>query len=86
MILNERVIYISLFIFGMIFIAYLCPIGDSLISLIVAFFEMVKGKIALKTTEYNAQIKKIANECGGSSIHAIGFATPDYEEEEDYDE
>lgn len=69
----------------MIFIAYLCPIGDSLISVIVAFFEMVKGKIAVKTTEYNAQIKKLANK-NSTSIHAIGFATPDYEEEEDDDE
>ena len=70
----------------MIFIAYLCPIGDSLISVIVAFFEMVKGKIAVKTTEYNVQIKKLANENSSSSIHAIGFTTPDYEEEEDDDE
>ena len=46
---------------------------------------MVKGKIAVKTTEYNAQIKKLANE-NSTSIHAIGFATPDYEEEEDNDE
>ena len=69
----------------MIFIAYLCPIGDSLISVIVAFFEMVKGKIAVKTTEYNAQIKKLANE-NSTSIHAIEFATPDYEEEEDDNE
>lgn len=69
----------------MIFIAYLCPIGDSLISVIVAFFEMVKGKIAVKTAEYNAQIKKLVNE-NSTSIHAIGFATPDYEEEEDDNE
>ncbi len=47
---------------------------------------MVKGKIAVKTTEYNVQIKKLANENSSSSIHAIGFTTPDYEEEEDDDE
>lgn len=75
-------IFILTFIFGIIFIAFLYPIGDSLVSLLTTFLELVKGKLTLKIAEYNSQIEKLATDTK-TSIHAVGFAIPNIEEEED---
>ena len=75
-------IFILTFIFGIIFIAFLYPIGDSLVSLLTTFLELVKGKLTLKIAEYNSQIEKLATDAK-TSVHAVGFAIPNIEEEED---
>lgn len=66
----------------MIFIAFLYPIGDSLVSLILTFLELVKGKLTLKIAEYNSQIEKLVPD-DATSKAAIGFTIPNTEEKED---
>ena len=75
-------IFILTFIFGIIFIAFLYPIGDSLVGLLTTFLELVKGKITLKIAEYNSQIEKLAAE-QEIVTPIVGFAIPNIEEEED---
>ena len=75
-------IFILTFIFGIIFIAFLYPIGDGLVNLLTTFLELVKGKLTLKIAEYNSQIEKLATDAK-TSVHAVGFAIPNIEEEED---
>lgn len=77
-------IFILTFIFGIIFIAFLYPIGDSLVGLLTTFLELVKGKITLKIAEYNSQIEKLAAE-QEIVTPIVGFAIPNTEEEEEDD-
>lgn len=80
--MRERVIIIFLFILGIIFIAFIYPIGDSLSSLIITFLEMVKGKLAVKLAEYNTQIEKLQNQ-EQQNTQAIGFTIPENKEEDE---
>lgn len=79
--MRERVIIIFLFILGIIFIAFIYPIGDSLSGLIITFLEMVKGKLAVKLAEYNTQIEKLQNQ-EQQNTQAIGFTIPENKEED----
>ena len=76
-------IFILTFIFGIIFIAFLYPIGDSLVGLLTTFLELVKGKITLKIAD-NSQIEKLAAE-QEIVTPIVGFAIPNTEEEEEDD-
>lgn len=80
--MRERVIIIFLFILGIIFIAFIYLIGDSLSGLIITFLEMVKGKLAVKLAEYNTQIEKLQNQ-EQQNIQAIGFTIPENKEEDE---
>lgn len=80
--MRERVIIIFLFILGIIFIAFIYPIGDSLSGLIITFLEMVKGKLAVKLAEYNTQIEKLQNQ-EQQNTQAIGFTIPENKEEDE---
>ena len=80
--MRERVIIIFLFILGIIFIAFIYPIGDSLSDLIITFLEMVKGKLAVKLAEYNTQIEKLQNQ-EQQNTQAIGFTIPENKEEDE---
>lgn len=50
--------------------------------MLTTFLELVKGKLTLKIAEYNSQIEKLATDAK-TSVHAVGFAIPNIEEEED---
>lgn len=80
--MRERVIIIFLFILGIIFIAFIYPIGDSLSGLIITFLEMVKGKLAVKLAEYNTQIEKLQNQ-EQQNTQVIGFTIPEHREEDE---
>jgi hypothetical protein len=62
----------------MLFIAFVQPLVDGLLALILSYFELLKSKIAVGIGNNNKKLE-------GSS-HAIGFHVPDQEEEEDEDD
>ena len=67
------------FLLGMLFIAFVQPLVDGLLALILPYFELLKSKIAVGIGNNNKKLE-------GSS-HAIGFHVPDpQEEEEDEDD
>ena len=64
----------------MLFIAFVQPLLDGLLALILSYFELLKSKIAVKIGNNNKKLE-------GSS-HVIGFQVPDepYSDEEDEDD
>ena len=68
------------FIYGFLFAFFITPILDSFGSVIMTFFEMIKGNMAVKVAEYNNQISLIGEEPTNSYV--IGFQAPDPEEDE----
>jgi hypothetical protein len=73
--------------FGIIFIAFIYPMIESGVNVIITYLEMVKGKFTVEITKMNLQISKLANPEEEQSVtHAIGFAIPTEEEEEAYEE
>jgi hypothetical protein len=62
----------------MLFIAFVQPLVDGLLALILSYFELLKSKIAVGIGDNNKKLE-------GSS-HAVGFHVPDPEEEEDEDD
>ena len=76
---------LSYFIYGVLFIYAGMPILESLVSLIVAFIEMLKSKIHIITVANNVKIEESTQEKGYT--HVVGFCDPDsYQEEEDYED
>ena len=72
------------FILGMIFSLYLNPILTSLVEVVMAYLELIKGKISLKLSAINTEVQKAADIEG--HLQVIGFAIPtenDYEEDEE---
>ena len=57
------------FLLGMLFIAFVQPLVDGLLALILSYFELLKSKIAVRIGKNNKKLE-------GSS-HAIGFQVPD---------
>lgn len=66
------------FLLGMLFIAFVQPLVDGLLALILSYFELLKSKIAVGIGNNNKKLE-------GSS-HVIGFQVPDYDEEDEDDE
>lgn len=65
----------------MLFIAFVQPLADGLLALILSYFELLKSKIAVGIGNNNKKLE-------GSS-HVIGFQVPDepyYDEEDEDDE
>lgn len=56
-----------IFILGVLFVQFVLPLIDSILSLICAFIEMLKGKISVKIAHYNKQIHK------DEEMRPIGF-------------
>lgn len=68
------------FILGIAFYGLAMPILESIVSLIVTWFEYLKGKITLKMV----QMQEKADKMSAPPEHAIGFEWfPDVEEEEE---
>lgn len=73
------------FILGILFIEVVIPIVEALVTLILTWIEVAKGKSSLKITQLSADIAKLT-EPKEPPHHAIGFVIPndnEYEEEED---
>lgn len=81
------VIYIIIaFLLGIIFIQWVTPLIDGIINLILTQFEVWKGHMVVKITNYQKQTSKIKDEFEGKSkTQVIGFTMSD-EEEEYYDD
>ena len=71
---------------GIIFIQWVTPLIDGIINLILTQFEVWKGHMVVKITNYQKQTSKIKDEFEGKSkTQVIGFTMSD-EEEEYYDD
>lgn len=71
----------------MVFISFIWPILESIVSVILTYLELVKSKFNVKITEMNLQIKKLADPEDEKPKYQIGFAIPTNDEnEEDIDE
>lgn len=81
------VIYIIIaFLLGIIFIQWVTPLIDGIINLILTQFEVWKGHMVVKITNYQKQTSKIKDDFEGKSkTQVIGFTMSD-EEEEYYDD
>lgn len=79
---------LTFFILGIVFIQWCIPLGDSLIELIITWFELLKGKAGVKITKYNVAITKMKDELDAPiANNLIGFQVDSTEEdEEEYEE
>ena len=68
------------FIFGLVFALAIMPILDGLTSLILSFFEMIKGYFGFKIAESNQKIQNLSTE---PSQRKIGFDLPGEEVEDE---
>ena len=72
------------FIAGILFAAFVLPILDGVVTIILAWLEVPKGKAAVKVAEYNYQISNMDE--GETATNVIGFQAPDPIEEDDYED
>ena len=73
------------FILGILFIEVVIPIVEALVTLILTWIEVAKGKSSFTIAQLSADVAKI-NEPEKQPQRAIGFVVPsdeNYEEEED---
>lgn len=71
------------FLLGVLTYSFVIPIVEQIVSVLLTSLELVKGKLTLKITEVNCQIKKAQESESESKTHAIGFCAPFYEEEDE---
>ena len=74
-------IYLAIFIMGLVFGVSILPLLDSFTSLVLSFFEMIKSYFARVIATNNQKIQELSID---APKHAIGFAIG--EEVEDYDD
>lgn len=85
--MQRQVIFILLyFLLGIIFCQWVMPLIDGILNVILTALETVKGKLSVKITDYTIQIQNMSNPDTEIPKNVIGFALPDYEEEEDEEE
>lgn len=66
----------------MLFISFVIPLCDGILSLLLTFIEMLKGYLSVKITKMNCQIQK-ATEPEADIKRQIGFVLPENEEDVD---
>ena len=73
------------FVLGFVFALVFYPILDGFTSLILSWFELLKGRIAVDIAKSNQKVEEIRQP--QSATHSIGFAVPDpiedWEEDDD---
>lgn len=78
------------FILGILFIRYICPMFDQLVSLFQTSLEHRKMLLTLKNVKLEKRIDEIVNEDKTPKVRQIGFVVDDpseYEtEEEEYED
>ena len=78
------IIKFKYFLSGILFISFIMPFLEELLSLILTFIEWYKGKTTLKITKINNQIQKLSGELDGElSSNPIGFVIPTEEDDDD---
>lgn len=76
------------FLFGVLFIEFIIPIAEAIVTLIATALEVLRGKLTVKITESNEKIVDLQSD-KELPQRIIGFATEipnTEEEEEDYDD
>lgn len=71
----------KIFILGLIFGLFIQPLLDGFTSLILSFFEMIKGYFALKIAQNNQKIQNLSTDA--PTHHTIGFALREEVEDDD---
>ena len=71
------------FISGILFAYFALPLLDSLGGLLTTWIESLKGNSSIKIAEYNKKVVELSDD---SPKSVIGFALPDYENEDDANE
>lgn len=81
-------IYIVIFIAGMLFSSIIMPIIDLLVQSIQSKCEVGVSKNNLKISRNNVAIEKLSQSCECDSVQAIGFSvdSEDYYEDDDEEE
>ena len=74
-------IYLAIFIMGLVFGIVILPLLDGFTSLVLSFFEMIKSYFALKIAKNNQKIQEVSSE----PQRMIGFNLSGEEEEIDDD-
>lgn len=72
---------LKIFILGLIFGLVIQPLLDGFTSLILSFFEMIKGYFALKIAQSNQKIQNLSTDVPTQC--AIGFALGEEVEDDD---
>lgn len=72
------------FILGILFASYIMPLLDSLVSILMTWAEVKKGKMSVQVAKYNEELTHIGEEI--PDPYPIGFQAPTYVEEDEYDE
>lgn len=69
-------IYIAVFISGILFYAVVLPVLDLLVQRLTSFSEVLVSKNNVSISKNNAVIEKIGAECAcsGDTVQAIGFS------------
>lgn len=67
------------FILGILTVYIILPIVDSILNIILALLEVIKGSLTLKVAKYNKQITEL--ETPMKTERRIGFLVSDEEEE-----
>lgn len=70
----------EIFIIGLLFGCVILPLLDGLISLVLAFFEMIKSYITVKIVTNNQKINPAGE---NEQTQAIGFVYREEEQEDD---
>ena len=70
------------FIFGLLFGLMALPIIDSLTTIIITFFEMIKSYVAVTIARNNQKIEEVSTR----PQRQIGFVLPEEEEEVEIDD
>ena len=73
------------FILGILFIEVVIPIVEALVTLILTWIEVAKGKSSLTIAQLSADVAKLT-EPEEPPRHAIGFVIPNNNEEEEDDQ
>ena len=71
------------FISGILFAYFALPLLDSCGSLLSTWIESLKGNSSIKIAEFNKKVTELSDD---SPKSVIGFALPDYENEDDANE
>lgn len=80
------VIMFKHFMAGILFIAFIFPILESITGIVLTFLEMIKGKLTIIITQINCQIQNLANDGDDTVKHQIGFVTSFESNEENLDD
>ncbi len=72
---------IQYFILGVLTVYIILPIVDSILNIVLALFEVIKGSLTLKVAKYNQEIAELETPIKKEKGRKIGFLVNDENEE-----